>query len=188
VTLCGVKAQVAAAALTFLALTGCGNNSAGQGPSSTSPKATGADSLTITSPAFSDGGPIPVPFTCHGDNMTPPLQWSAPSDAASLALVVDDPDAPGGSYVHWVVTDIDGSGTTTAGQTPDGHSLTNSTGKDGYFGPCPPAGSGTHHYRFTLYALGSAPELPPGATGLAAAQAIADNASAQARWTGTVEG
>ncbi|REX68011.1 YbhB/YbcL family Raf kinase inhibitor-like protein, partial [Mycobacterium tuberculosis] len=106
------------------------------------------------------------------------------------ALVVDDPDAVGGLYVHWIVTGIaPGSGSTADGQTPaGGHSVPNSGGRQGYFGPCPPAGTGTHHYRFTLYHLPVALQLPPGATGVQAAQAIAQAASGQARLVGTFEG
>jgi Raf kinase inhibitor-like YbhB/YbcL family protein len=148
------------------------------------------DPPTITSPAFADGVPIPVRFTCRGDNVPPPLTWSAPSSAAELALVVDDPDAVGGLYVHWIVTGIaPGSGSTAEGQTPaNGRSLPNSSGKDGYFGPCPPAGTGTHHYRFTVYQLPAALELPARSAGVQAAQAIAQAATAQARLTGIVQG
>ncbi|KBG38656.1 YbhB/YbcL family Raf kinase inhibitor-like protein [Mycobacterium tuberculosis] len=149
-----------------------------------------AEPLTIASPMFADGAPIPVQFSCKGANVAPPLTWSSPAGAAELALVVDDPDAVGGLYVHWIVTGIaPGSGSTADGQTPaGGHSVPNSGGRQGYFGPCPPAGTGTHHYRFTLYHLPVALQLPPGATGVQAAQAIAQAASGQARLVGTFEG
>jgi Raf kinase inhibitor-like YbhB/YbcL family protein len=145
--------------------------------------------MAITSPAFTDGAPIPVLFTCKGDNIPPPLAWSAPSSAAELALVVDDPDAVGGLFVHWIVTGIaPGPGSTADGQTPaNGRSLPNSSGKQGYFGPCPPAGTGTHHYRFTLYQLPAALELPRRSAGVQAAQAIAQAATAQARLVGTFQ-
>jgi len=148
-----------------------------------------ADPVTITSPAFADGAPIPVRYTCQGDSIPPPLAWSAPPTAAELALVVDDTDAPGGLFVHWIVTGIAPSpGSTADGQTPaNGHTLPNSTGSDGYFAPCPPPGSGTHHYRFTMYQLPSALALPPGSAGVQAAQAIAQAATAQARLTGTFQ-
>ncbi|AMC77663.1 lipoprotein LppC [Mycobacterium tuberculosis KT-0056] len=149
-----------------------------------------AEPLTIASPMFADGAPIPVQFSCKGANVAPPLTWSSPAGAAELALVVDDPDAVGGLYVHWIVTGIaPGSGSMADGQTPaGGHSVPNSGGRQGYFGPCPPAGTGTHHYRFTLYHLPVALQLPPGATGVQAAQAIAQAASGQARLVGTFEG
>ena len=140
--------------------------------------------LTITSPAFADGAPIPVQYTCKGANTAPPLAWSAPSGGA---LVVDDPDAAGGPYVHWIVAGIaPGSGSTADGQTPAGGSvLPNSKGQASYAGPCPPAGTGTHHYRFTLYQLPNPYQLPSGLAGPQAAQAIAQAATAQALLTGT---
>jgi phosphatidylethanolamine-binding protein (PEBP) family uncharacterized protein len=147
--------------------------------------AANADTLTISSPAFGDGAPIPAQYSCKGANMAPPLAWSAPSGAA---LVVDDPDARG--YVHWIVTGIaPGSGSTADGQTPAGGSvLPNSTGQSVYSGPCPPAGTGTHHYRFTLYQLPASFQLPGGLAGPQGAQTIARAATAQATLTGTFQG
>jgi Raf kinase inhibitor-like YbhB/YbcL family protein len=184
----------------LVVLTGCGAGGGNRDrspspPAPTAPsgdattQAPAADPVTITSPAFADGAPIPVRYTCQGDNIPPPLAWSTPSSAAELALVVDDPDAPGGLFVHWIVTGIaPGPGSTADGQTPpNGHTLPNSTGNDGYFGPCPPAGTGTHHYRFTVYQLPAALELPTGSAGVQAAQAIAQAATAQARLTGTFQ-
>jgi Raf kinase inhibitor-like YbhB/YbcL family protein len=138
--------------------------------------------LTISSPAFADGAPIPVQYTCKGANIAPPLAWSAPLGGT---LVVDDPDAPRGTFVHWIVAGIaPGSGSTADGQTPAGGStLPNSSGQSAYTGPCPPAG--THHYRFTLYQLPNTYQLPPGLAGVQAAQAIAQAATAQALLTGT---
>jgi Raf kinase inhibitor-like YbhB/YbcL family protein len=193
-------ASTTAGLAILVVLTGCGDDGSHQerSPSPPAPEATHANPITpapadpptITSPAFADGAPIPVRFTCKGDNIPPPLAWSAPPDAAELALVVDDPDALGGLYVHWIVIGIaPGSGSTTDGQAPaNGRSLPNSSGKEGYFGPCPPAGTGTHHYRFTLYQLPAALEVPAGSAGVQAAQAIAQAATAQARLTGTFQG
>lgn len=143
--------------------------------------------LTIGSPAFADGAPIPVRYTCKGANIAPPLAWSAPLGAA---LVVDDPDAVNGLYVHWVVTGIaPGPGSTTDGQTPAGATtLPNTAGQPAYQGPCPPAGTGTHHYRFTLYQLPNDYGLPAGLAGVQAATTIAAAATAQARLTGTFGG
>jgi Raf kinase inhibitor-like YbhB/YbcL family protein len=148
------------------------------------PQAPSTGPLTITSPAFADGAPIPAQYTCKGANTAPPLAWSAPLGGA---LVVDDPDAPRGPYVHWIVTGIPlGSGSTADGQTPGGGStLANSSGQSAYSGPCPPAGTGTHHYRFTLYQLPNTFQLPAGLAGLQAAQSIAQAATAQAVLTGT---
>jgi Raf kinase inhibitor-like YbhB/YbcL family protein len=140
--------------------------------------------LTISSPAFANGAPIPAQYTCKGAGLAPPLTWSAPLGAA---LVVDDPDAVNGVYVHWIVTGIPfGSGSTAAGQTPGGGTaLPNTSGQAAYKGPCPPAGTGTHHYRFTLYQLPTDYQLPGGLAGVQAAQSIAGTATAQAQLTGT---
>jgi Raf kinase inhibitor-like YbhB/YbcL family protein len=114
-------------------------------------------SLSLSSPAFTDGSPIPRRFTCDGTNVSPTLIWEgAPDGTATLALIVDDPDAPGGTFVHWVAYDMDGAPegglaegvSGTSGAPREGR---NDFGRAGYGGPCPP--SGTHHYRFQLYAL-----------------------------------
>jgi Raf kinase inhibitor-like YbhB/YbcL family protein len=143
--------------------------------------------LTISSPAFGNGAPIPVQYTCKGAGISPPLAWSAPLGAA---LVVDDPDAVNGLFIHWIVAGIaPGSGSTGDGQTPaGGTALPNTAGRPEYKGPCPPSGTGTHHYRFTLYQLPNTYELPGGLAGAQAAQAIAGAATAQAQLTGTFGG
>lgn len=113
--------------------------------------------FSLSSPAFTDGSPVPKRYTCDGANVSPTLVWeAAPDGTAALALIVDDPDAPGGTFVHWVAYDIDG---TPNGGLAEGISASrdappqgsNDFGRIGYGGPCPP--SGTHRYRFTLYAL-----------------------------------
>jgi Raf kinase inhibitor-like YbhB/YbcL family protein len=182
-------ASTVAALAILVVQTGCGDGGDNRERSPSPPAPPAADPPTITSPAFADGAPIPVRFSCQGDNIPPPLAWSAPSGAAELALVVDDPDAVGGLFVHWIVTGIaPGSGSTADGQTPaNGRSLPNSTGKEGYFGPCPPAGTGTHHYRFTLYQVPAALELPRRSAGVRAAQAIAQAATGQATLVGTFQ-
>jgi Raf kinase inhibitor-like YbhB/YbcL family protein len=163
-------------------LAGCSAVSGwGAGVSSAAPA---GGSLTISSPAFADGAPIPAMYTCKGGDVSPPLIWSAPLGAA---LVVDDPDAPGGTYVHWVVTGIaPGPGHMTDGGIPGGGvTLPNSAGEPVYNGPCPPPGSGVHHYRFTLYQLPADYQLPGGLAGVQAAQTIAGAAIAQAQLVGT---
>jgi Raf kinase inhibitor-like YbhB/YbcL family protein len=111
--------------------------------------------FTLTSTAFTEGGTIPRKFSCQGDNVSPALNWTgAPDDTASLALIVDDPDA--GGFVHWVVFNMTASqsGGLAEGlsSSPDAPPQgTNGTGKVGWQGPCPP--SGNHHYVFTLMAL-----------------------------------
>jgi Raf kinase inhibitor-like YbhB/YbcL family protein len=117
--------------------------------------------LKIWSPAFAENAKIPAPYTCDGQDKSPPLNVEeVPPNARSLALIVDDPDAPGGTWVHWVVWNIDG-GTReiAAGAVPKGaKSGINDFRKNGYGGPCPP--SGTHRYIFKLYALDTLLDLP----------------------------
>jgi Raf kinase inhibitor-like YbhB/YbcL family protein len=193
-TLHRITLAIAALALAA-ALLGYGAGSGNRSTAPLAPKVTtvgrtlaqapASGPLSISSPAFADGAPIPVNYTCKGANLAPPLTWSAPSGAA---LVLDDPDAPGGTYIHWVVTGIPpGSGQNVDGGTPGGGlTLPNSTGAPGYSGPCPPPGSGVHHYRFTLYQLPNGYQLPGGLAGVQAAQTIAGAATAQAQLTGTV--
>jgi Raf kinase inhibitor-like YbhB/YbcL family protein len=112
--------------------------------------------FALTSPSFDGGGAIPVRHSCDGTGVSPALAWQgAPQGTVSFALIVDDPDARG--FIHWVVFDIAGG---NGGSLPEGIGPTDSPpqgrndfGKAGYGGPCPP--SGTHHYRFTLWALKS---------------------------------
>lgn len=125
--------------------------------------------LKVTSPAFAGGSMIPVKYTCDGENVSPPLNWSgAPSGTKSLALVCDDPDAPSGEWVHWVLFNIPpltralGEAVTRDGVLADGSRQgVNDFRKTGYDGPCPPGG--THRYYFKVYALGTVLNLAPGA-------------------------
>jgi Raf kinase inhibitor-like YbhB/YbcL family protein len=121
--------------------------------------------IQLTSSAFKEGGNIPRRHTCDGEDLSPSLSWTGiPAGTHSLALIVDDPDAPRGDWVHWVLfdllPDLDGlpegvAGTGTAGK--------NDFGRLGYGGPCPPRGS-NHRYYFKLYALDQTLGLKPGAT------------------------
>ena len=149
-----------------------------------------ARELSISSVAFGDGGQIPVRYSCDGLNVSPPLALEGlPSEAATLALVLDDPDAPGGTFDHWVRYDIpvrseiaegassslDGGGLGTAGS--------NDFGNTAYGGPCPP--SGTHRYVFTIYALDGELGLAEGATKEQLEAAIEGRVVAQAQLIGT---
>lgn len=113
--------------------------------------------MKISSPAFADGAPIPVEYTCDGENRSPHLTWDGvPRGARSLALIMDDPDAPRGTFTHWVLYDIPAEVTKLGPDVADGDvgvSGRNSFGHPGYGGPCPPPGDRPHRYRFTLYAL-----------------------------------
>ena len=153
----------------------------------TEPARTAPATLVLTSPAFADGGTVPQRYTCTGRNESPPLQWAGvPDDAGSLALVVTDPDAPGGTYVHWVVFNLDkATRSLSAGSLPAGTlQARNSAGHARYDGPCPP--NGTHHYRFTVYALRSATTLDNGIDTARALDAIDGKAIGRGTLVGTV--
>lgn len=142
--------------------------------------------FVLTSSAFVDGGGIPEAHTCTGADFSPPLTWSGAPAAAELALVVRDRDADG--FVHWVVTGIDpsvqGLG---AGGVPEGAvEAMNSAGTTGWFGPCPPAGSGTHTYELVLHALPEPLGLAAGTAADEAATLVEGASSATATLTGTV--
>ena len=126
--------------------------------------------LEITSPAFEEGGMIPERYTCDGVNVSPPLTWtSVPAGTKSLALICDDPDAPMGTWVHWVVFNLPVDATGLPEDIPPQKALerggkhgTNDFRTIGYGGPCPP--SGTHRYYFKLYALDAELDLDVGIT------------------------
>lgn len=121
--------------------------------------------MDLTSPNFEEGGPILREHTCDGGDAPPELHWSGvPSGVVELALTCEDPDAPGGTFVHWVAWGIDPSaGRLAADDKRDIREGRNGFGNVGYDGPCPPPGDGPHHYEFTLYASDRAIELEPGA-------------------------
>ena len=106
--------------------------------------------LTVTSSAFKGDGMIPSKYTCEGDNINPPLRISGiPSAAKSLAIIMDDPDAPNGTFDHWIAWNIDPVETIAENSSP-GIKGKNGRSQNGYTGPCPP--SGMHHYHFKVYA------------------------------------
>jgi len=121
--------------------------------------------LEITSSVFEQGGMIPSKYTCDAENISPPLEWNGiPDDAESLALIVDDPDAPGKTWVHWVLFNLPAKTTSLEEDFPKDATLDNGAingvtdfGSNGYGGPCPPGG--THRYYFKLYALDSELDL-----------------------------
>jgi Raf kinase inhibitor-like YbhB/YbcL family protein len=142
--------------------------------------------FVLTSSAFHDGETIPRQFTCDGDNLAPPLAWSgAPDGTHSFALVMDDPDAPGGTFTHWLLYDI--PATTRELREETGTALKNGFGRAEYGGPCPPRGHGSHRYIFTLSAL-DVPALElRGRTRAALDAALRSHTLATARLTGHYE-
>jgi Raf kinase inhibitor-like YbhB/YbcL family protein len=110
--------------------------------------------LQVSSPVFSDNGTIPKQHTCDGQNVAPPLQWSGvPEKAKSVAVICDDPDAPSGTFTHWVLYDIPASTHALTERASIGRAGVNSFGKAEFGGPCPPKKDHAHHYHFHVYAL-----------------------------------
>jgi Raf kinase inhibitor-like YbhB/YbcL family protein len=121
--------------------------------------------LVFTTSSFRAGGDIPARFTCEGADDSPALSWKDPPDGTrSFALVMDDPDAPGGDFVHWVIYDLPASthslpeGVVRDPEAEGGHQGINGFGRTGYSGPCPPPGR-PHRYFIRLWALDTAPNL-----------------------------
>ena len=125
--------------------------------------AAGEARIKVTSSAFQEGGNIPSKFTCDVSDTSPPLQIAGiPSNAKTLVLIADDPDAPGGLFTHWLVWNIPPQTILIAeGSAPKGVQGANDFGKSGYRGPCPPPG--THRYSFKIFALDRELELRSGA-------------------------
>jgi len=152
-------AAVGAAAVTF-PLAGCSSGShATSDPGKVDP----------TSTAVASGGSIPTRFTCDGADVSPPVSLDAPADAATWALVVSDPDAPGGTFTHWLIWNVPAK-TDLPEAVPRGRTVSslggatqgrNGFGDVGYGGPCPPSGDGPHTYRFDAYALGGRLDVDP---------------------------
>lgn len=147
--------------------------------------------LRLWSTAFEDGGTIPDRHTCEGDDLSPPLLWSGvPAETRSLAVLCEDPDAPGGTFVHWVLFNLPADaaelaeGVPPKPELPSGarHGMTDFR-RVGWGGPCPPPGR-PHRYVFTLLALGTSLGLAPGITIAELRQAVKDSVLAGATLTG----
>jgi Raf kinase inhibitor-like YbhB/YbcL family protein len=141
----------------------------------------------LVSDAFAAGGEIPRRHTCEGEDLSPALRWTgAPEGTGSLALIVDDPDAPSGTFVHWVAWGIPPEGAIEEGASPPAEGR-NGFGRVGYGGPCPPPGHGPHRYVFRLHALSSDPQLEPGAGSDDLTRAIDGRVLGTAELLGTYE-
>ena len=150
--------------------------------------------MRLTSTAFADGDEIPVTFTCDGADVSPPVDWyDAPEDTRTFVLLCRDPDAPAGTWLHWLVYDIPYPAFRLSEKLPPASELPagmkqgpNSWGRMGWGGPCPP--SGRHRYVFTLYAMDAdSLGLPPGAPLDEVRAAMEGHVLAEAVLTGTFE-
>jgi Raf kinase inhibitor-like YbhB/YbcL family protein len=143
--------------------------------------------MQLSSPAFKDGESIPPQYSCKGDNINPPLTiLNTPENAKSLALIMHDPDAPVGDYLHWIVWDIRPSTQAIgASSVPVGAVQgPNDSNKNQYTGPCPPKGTGTHRYIFELYALDLNLNLAPNTSRQKLQEAMKGHVVEQAILTG----
>jgi len=159
-------------------------------PTRQSPENT-PEAMKLISSAFTEGQPIPRPYTCDGVNVSPPLEWSGvPKTAQTLAIIADDPDAPAGTWVHWVLYNLPAANIGMVENLPQDATLKaggfqgkNDFEKIGYGGPCPP--SGTHRYFFKIYAIDTELPLKAGATKAEVEQAMSGHVVAQAQLMGT---
>jgi hypothetical protein len=148
-------------ALLIAALASCSSGAGGNaGKDNTMNESTTVAQFAMTSSDIKDRQPIAAVYTCDGANQSPELAWPEPPPGTrSLALIVDDPDAPGGTFYHWGVFNIPANqreiprGAGNGGRNTNFVQAVNGFGNSGYGGPCPPKGHGPHHYRFKLYAL-----------------------------------
>lgn len=154
------------------------------------PKAKGENKMEIKSTAFEDGGMIPAKYTCDDLDISPPLEWSnVPEGAKSLALICDDPDAPMGTWVHWVIFNLPPDTKGLPENMPSDASLESGAkqgmtdfGRTGYGGPCPPGG--THRYFFKLYALDTELDQKEGITKARLLEAMGGHILAESRLIG----
>jgi Raf kinase inhibitor-like YbhB/YbcL family protein len=154
------------------------------------------EGFQVTSEAFADGQPIPAKYTGDGEDASPDLSWGPklPEKTQALAIIVDDPDAPSGTFTHWLVYDMAATQTGLAAGVPpkeqlpsgEGQQGKNSFGKLGYKGPAPPRGR-PHHYHFTVYALDASTALAPGATRDELMRAMEGHIVGQAELVGTYQ-
>ncbi len=187
------RLQLVFAAGFALVLAACSNRVQQPAPATSARKADAAK-MVLSSDAFSDGRAVPDKYTCHGQDISPPLHWTgAPAETRSIALTCEDPDAPTGTFTHWVIFNVPA---TAAGFSenvaktatlPDGSGQgKNGFGNIGYNGPCPPGGK-THHYIFEVYALDTTVTLDSGAGKDDLLNAINGHILAQAQLTGTFQ-
>jgi Raf kinase inhibitor-like YbhB/YbcL family protein len=150
--------------------------------------------MQLSSPAFGENEIIPAKYTCDSENVSPPLKWNGvPTETKSFALIADDPDAPMGTWVHWVLFDLPSTTTELPEALPKSQYIPGRAKQGlndfkhlGYGGPCPPPGK-AHRYFFKLYALDSVLDLKPGATKKEVERAMGKHIVAQGQLMGTYE-
>ena len=150
--------------------------------------------LSISSPVFQEGEGIPAKYSCEGQDISPPLAWGEPpADTNSFALIVDDPDAPGRVFTHWVLFNLSAGSRELLEAVPTQPQFSsgalqgkNDFGKTGYGGPCPPPGR-PHRYQFTLYALDQLLDLKSGASKQQVLEAMQGHILGQGQLTGTYQ-
>jgi Raf kinase inhibitor-like YbhB/YbcL family protein len=145
-----------------------------------------AKTLKISSSAFDHEGVIPSKYTCEGEEVNPPLQIDQiPPETQTLAIIMEDPDAPKGTFDHWLVWNIPAATNIIGGDSVPGISGKNGGGQTGYYGPCPP--SGVHRYYFYVYALDTTLDLDGGADKAALKAAIEGHVIAEGVLMGRYE-
>lgn len=188
-------ARVALALAAALATGACGGGGGGEFKPAqkkfTSGAASSPGGLTVRSTAFKDGEAIPERYSCKGENRPPPIQWSGvPSGTKSVALVVTDPNAPSGVFVHWIVIGLPTTATgslSSASLPPGARAEPNSADQTGYTGMCPPADE-RHNYVFEVMALSRVVNLPPGLAPIDKVKQLRAAASKTGKLTGTFKG
>ena len=142
--------------------------------------------LCVSSSAFADGAAIPRKYTCDGENVAPPLELSGiPNESKSIAVICEDPDAPSGTFTHWILYDVPASAQTIPEHAPIGKAGLNDFGKTGFGGPCPPKKDSAHHYHFHVYALDTSSLGPAGLSKHDALQAMHGHILDEGELTGT---
>ena len=174
------RAAIALAAV--LVVTGCSSGGGvAVGPD------TEESTVDVTSPDLADGDEVPTRFTCDGDDVRPAIAWAGlPEGTTTVAVVVDDPDAPNGTFTHWTAWGLDPDATPLRDDLPSATvEGANGFGSAGYRGPCPPRGDSPHHYRFRVLALDTSLDLAAGASPDEVGAAVRDHVLAEGRLTGT---
>jgi Raf kinase inhibitor-like YbhB/YbcL family protein len=179
-----IAASTVSAAVGLVLLVGCGGEEGGSGTELAQGPAVAGFEFANAS-AVREGEPVGQRFTCDGEDVSPALAWTGvPGGTQGLVLVLEDPDAPGGTFTHWLVYGVDPGSTALPEAAAAALQGENDFGATSYGGPCPPEGE-EHRYVFRLLALHAPPELEPGADRTAFDEAVAPHVLAEARLTAT---